>query len=203
MKLGDAYPSLKEYDAPTLLSKVDPQTIFAVLPALEAYYVQHLPLWRVLQYYGEGRVSPSDQEANVGCFLLSHGGTDAHKSAKYYTVDRNTGAYSPKVFCFKCSVIKNSFYYTYAMEKDFRRLKFLDIFDFINRTFKVPFPTSIVLDFDPDVYYAIGNSSDVYKTQASFERAKQLRELKDVDLLEYLAVTVSLYLGRESNDKPI
>lgn len=171
------------------------KTLFPNFRKVADYYVEHLPLWKVLNYYmGADELDEYTEEYQVPCLLPDHGSGDYHRSARYYMYDRETEEESPAVYCFKCSSVKNSF--SLLMEKERNEDgKLIDVFNMIEEKWGVPFPKDIILDFDPDTYFVFEDDESVQrkkKIKDALLNASEIEKLKG-NSVEYIEAIKLIY----------
>lgn len=114
-----------------------------------AYYSKHVPMWQVLDYLGQPVGQHTEQE-QIHCVFSTHGSEDRHKSARYYGFSREGDETESSVYCFRCNDRKTSL----RLLEDYRKSRygedFIATLEWIEQTFKVPFPSHIILDKDID-----------------------------------------------------
>lgn len=156
---------------------------------IKDYYNLQIPLWKLLNKEGIYQVDEGVDALQIPCILNSHGSSDNHASARYYSYDRETGEYKETYYCFKCNKSYRSFDLIVQLAQDKIELPFSEVFDYIEREYRVKFPLNILLDFDPDEYYTFENKEVASKRTTildAFEKAKDIRSRKEMSP-EYLA----------------
>ncbi|HEC66804.1 MAG TPA: hypothetical protein ENI23_16135 [bacterium] len=196
MKLIESNPALAQLSTEKLLDSIDfGKTVVPNLTEIYNYYDEHLPLWRVLNYCGVEEVDENSDAIQVTCTLYSHGTADHHKSARYYSHDRETGAAVGAVYCFKCDKVHRAGSYLYTFLKTYQGKNIFDFFFILENQFQVPFPRQILLDFDADEYYTFENEKRI-KSTARFGIAANLKLVK-APTIEYRAALLAMLTGRE------
>jgi len=152
-------------------------------------------LWKVLNHYGIDEPDAATEQAQIPCLLVEHGSSDRHSSARYFSFDRETGTHKEQVYCYKCSKILNSFWYIYKYERDFHELNIKDVFLFITKTFGTPFPSDLILDFDPEKFFTFDSEDDRAASIEKFKLADKVRAYKDIDIQQWLDSLLTLYIS--------
>lgn len=198
MKLIDLHPEWARMAPRDILEKIQSDTLFHLLEITAEYYSEQLPLWRVLNYYGVDEVDANTESAHVPCRLLSHGSVDKHTSARYFTIDRNSGDYRPAFYCYKCQRMLTSFWFLYKQERDISERNLRQIYEFILDHFRIAPPLDLWFEFDPDTHFTFDENSEPDVVLASFERATKIAELKSVDPKLYLQSLKNILLGNSA-----
>ena len=171
---------LKEFI--TAFSGVAP--LSPALNAVSAYYSKHLPIWRILNLYGEN-VGPSDTEQQVSCLMPSHGTSDRNKSARYYSFSRENDENEESVYCFKCDKRRTSLWLMYDILRS-EDMELVQVFEYVEKHFGVPFPRELLLDMDTDELLSLDPSGE-----PRMERIEAL-----------LATANKLYLNKPDGSDP-
>lgn len=160
MKYKDTHPEHVHLRTKDFLSEVPPQAIFNVFKDLIDWYQVNLPLWVVLNFFGE-HLTGNEDEQQVQCRLPEHGTRDNHASARYFSYDRDTGKQKQTIHCFKCQKSTNSIGLLFKHLTQTQGMKPVEVFQFIEDNFQLEFPKSIVLEFDPETYYSFDGPSNL------------------------------------------
>lgn len=150
------------------------------LPTISSYYSKHMPMWQVLQYYGED-VGPDDTEQQISCLFPQHGTADVHKSARYYGFSRENDENEASVFCHKCHSRKTSLWLIVdKLKADGADL--IQCFEYIEQNFRVPFPRDLLCDLDTDDLMSLdpGGEPQQEKLQSLIKTAVGLYNNKPV-----------------------
>lgn len=156
-------------------------TMNSCMDGIRDYYNNHISLWWLLNQEGIHQVDQGVDALQIPCILKSHGSADNHASARYYSYDRETMEYKETYYCFKCGRSYRSFDLIVQLAKDKVELEFYEVFDYINKVYKVKFPYDLLLEFDPDEFYTFETSSKDTKRNTvleGFTTAKDIRSRK-------------------------
>lgn len=194
MSLLKMNPKLKDYSTKDLLKMVSYSTLYLIVEDISKYYTDKLPLANVMNFYGITNVDTLSEKAQVPCLLLEHGSRDNHASARYFKMDRETGAVRPSVYCYKCDKLLTSFWYVNKMEKDYRELDIKDVMLFIKKNWGVEIPKDLILNFDLDNYYSLENLEQKDARVEAFKKAIELSKVKQIDPVAYLEQLKMIYI---------
>lgn len=179
MKLRDQFPdSAMGMPLAELLQLTPTAHLQALMQPLSKYYETRLPLWRLMREFSV-EVDPSEGEQQVECSFSEHGSNDLHKSARYYTHDRNTGEASERVYCHKCNLMKTAFWYVLKQCRDHQNMQLKDVLRHLESHYGIPFPRDLLLDFDPDLYFSMGEGDAHTRAVTHFSAARALRRLRE------------------------
>ena len=179
MKFRLSHPDFENFSDEEFIDKVPYDKIIHLFMKIADYYNKSIPFWRVLQSLGIYDVDQHTEESQVSCMLIEHGSADSHKSARYFSHDRDTGEYRPAIYCYKCNKLLTTFWFLYKYEKDNHGLNSKEIFKLISSKYKIPFPRELVLDFDPDTFFSFDENSEENRNMLKgFEVAAKYRQLK-------------------------
>lgn len=194
MKIRDAYPELCNFSSEALLQKIDPSTLHSCLTDIGEAYAIALPMHMVLSHYGE-HVGAGDSDRSVRCLWSTHGTEDKNRSSRYFPIDRNTGQPRGAVYCYKCQKSLTSFWFVHQMMKDQGFTQLEDTIKYVENTFGVPFPRDVLLDFDPDTFFSFETEgpSSSGQLRMAFEKAKAMRDLKNVSPETYIGSLMTLF----------
>lgn len=202
MKIRDIHPEFINLSEEDFISQIPYPPIFNLFMDISDYYDKELPLWQVLRNYGIYDVDEYSDQIQINCLNLEHGSTDFHKSARYFSINRETGEYRPSVYCYKCNKLLTSFWYLYKYEKDHHSLNIKEIYLMIWKKFGVKFPRDLVLEFDPDTFFSFDNDFEEKKSlKDGFIYAEKVRELKDHDLNLYFQYLKSILQGNYGQEE--
>lgn len=179
MKFRTLHPEFVNLPEEDFIDRIPYQTVINLFMQIADYYNENLKLWEILRTYGIYDVDEYTEQAQVSCLCVEHGSSDHHKSARYFSVDRDTGNHRPAVYCYKCNKLLTTFWLLYKYEKDHHDLNSKEIFKLISKTFRVPFPRDLILDFDPEKFFTFDESEeDRKKALEGFKYAESLRQFK-------------------------
>lgn len=173
----DTHPEYQNYTEEQVIEKVPLNILIAILFDVASAYDVALKMGSIYQYYGYYMDDSSDFQ-QVPCLLPSHGTGDKHPSSRFYSQDRNTGAKRHSVYCFKCQKAVTPFWLLYNREAGIRDVKIKEIFTFIYKTFRIPFPRTILYNFDAEAYYMLSESECATKRKR-FQAAEVLMKMKE------------------------
>jgi hypothetical protein len=185
MKVGELHPEYLGMDCSEFIDKVSMNYVHPVVGAVTEYYDSALSIPDIYAHYGAPLRTLSGDEFQVPCILFEHGGSDVHNSSRFYTRDRESGKDSQRLWCFKCQKFTTPFWLVYKREVDFNGASFREVLKNIWVWFRIPFPLSIVLEFDPSQHYQMEDRNKEEKLRI-FGVAQRLRQQKIEDPGEYL-----------------
>lgn len=149
MKLSSLIHNAHNLGTEELISKLPPYALGALMDQISKYYSNHLPMWRLLKYYGED-IGSDVHEQQISCPYPEHGTADTHKSARYYGYSRENDERESSIYCHKCHKRRTSLWLAYAKRGAEEEEKLPQVFVWIEKQFGVPFPAEMVLDTDDD-----------------------------------------------------
>lgn len=193
MKFIDLHPEFQGMSDSEIVTNIPSNVLGPILFDLSQYYSEQIRMGSIYSYYGYELDDTSDQQ-QIPCLLPQHGTSDRHPSSRYYSTDRNTGILKPSVFCFKCQKTVSSFWLLYMRESEFHGLRTRELLAFISKYFKVPFPRSILFNFDPLVYYTL-EMSETNAKRKRIEYAEYLLSLKKANDPLYLRELKNFLMG--------
>lgn len=189
MKLGLLIDNINNKSIEEIIDFVGfSKTIVPLIPDLIEYYDNEMNLFEIINHYSDESLDGSEDEVQVHCCFPEHGGSDNHKSARYYSRDRDSGENRESLYCFKCQIRRGAFLTSLHIERHNRdKWSIVDHFKFLEDN-SIVFPRYIIEDFDPDKYYTWDAEEAGYKTKVLkiFESVERIRELKSYDPLEWL-----------------
>jgi predicted Rdx family selenoprotein len=139
-------------------------------------------------------VDGTEDEEQVECSFYEHGSNDAHKSARYFSYDRQTQTKSERVYCYKCQKMTTAFWYVFKQRRDHHKESIKDVLLYIEMRFGVALPRDLILAFDPEAFYTFAEGSDQQqKVRDLFIKARQIREVRH-DLPAYIGLLQGLLM---------
>lgn len=176
MRFIDTHPEFQGFSDSAIIEKIPSKILGPILFDISEYYNAQIGMGRIYEHYGFELDDSCDQQ-QIPCLLPQHGTSDRHPSSRFYSTDRNTGILKPSVFCFKCQRTVSAFWLLYMRESELHGLKTREILQYIQKSFRIPFPRTILFNFDPMQYYTL-EVSEANMKKARIEYAETLLSLK-------------------------
>lgn len=177
MKTIDIHPEYMNFTDEELIESIPTNYILPLTGKIASFYDGKLSMKDVYSIYGQD-LGDTESQQQVQCLLPSHGSQDRHASARFYPVDRHTGEVKHAVYCHKCQKTVTPFWLVYFRESYFSEIHMRGVYAFLKKTFQVPFPRHVYLDFDPQAYFVFEETEVQNKIQ-KIKQAETILRLKE------------------------